>query len=511
MNDNAVKAMYARGDLTILTRAKKLSEKIKRLTPDHISYDACMLDSAILELLKISRRYSVKLSDRDVLGLNKQENPVDQIQAKIKHIQEDEDSFDAYLKQEKCGKINVFVSYIRALKKQFRKEKPSTSDDIVRDIAQDITKPLDHIFGDKDRLYFRLNDNSDSSVHDDIYDYLTQKSADDNDAYKIIDYQNGLASDARGNKRKIGRLIKDKQGLKFAFEEDPSRMAKELVIVLSRREKDICKGSYKRGWKSCRAGMFASVDTGLKEAGEGVLVAYLIRPDDPDISDPLTRIYIKPYVQNTLKSEFGTPRVRINDVILYKAFTPIGFFNPAMKNAIDDYIDTVINADTPYDDYILPSVLESFEEPRRVTYLPNDAEAALQILKIGYKKQNDVIYVKDLNLVNLGIHKLPDFSDVVVSGTFNVSHNPIMSLKNMPQSIGGDILVFKTKILNFDYAPDRIGGEINYCETPYLQTVRNIPKASKYMYGNGKANRDAGTTPKSRMDDPARFRRFRKI
>lgn len=100
---------------------------------------------------------------------------------------------------------------------------------------------------------------------------------------------------------KIGKLLKDNKALAKKFQIDPIRNAPDLRIVISRRPRDIITMSTGRGWSSCMEITENSYSLDLRKqmfdyVDEGALIAYLIRKDDIEIKNPLSRVLIKPYV-----------------------------------------------------------------------------------------------------------------------------------------------------------------------------------------------------------------------
>ena len=188
--------------------------------------------------------------------------------------------------------------------------------------AKQITKSVDwkarhdEWFGGKPRVYVPLvqklsdEENVASGIELMIKDILEQNG------YELIDYQNARAKkkgDDRGQEVKLGKLLQRfNKELLAQFEKDPKRFAKgqadkQPLVVISRHPYDIAGMTQDRKWwnTSCK-------DLGIKNVyGEGthegayaryikhevaqLLIAYLIKPDDKNIKNPIARVILVPY------------------------------------------------------------------------------------------------------------------------------------------------------------------------------------------------------------------------
>ena len=153
-------------------------------------------------------------------------------------------------------------------------------------------------FGEEDRLYFPLPAVSDVSQTQQSIAQLLEKQP---QRYSIADWQKGLATDQAGKQVfKIGKLLAPLDDTLYkAFQEDPSRLPNnKMLVVISRRADDIARASTNRAWTSCNSpnnpygGAFDAMEAGIKN---GMLIAYLISENDPDILNPLGRVLIKPF------------------------------------------------------------------------------------------------------------------------------------------------------------------------------------------------------------------------
>ena len=96
-----------------------------------------------------------------------------------------------------------------------------------------------------------------------------------------------MATDNRKNRRKIGKILADQPGYLKAFVDDPARSTRKLMVVLTRHPYDVARGSFGRGWQSCRTDSYSVKSTGGAEAAAGVLAAYLVR--HPEIAGKCSR------------------------------------------------------------------------------------------------------------------------------------------------------------------------------------------------------------------------------
>jgi hypothetical protein len=158
----------------------------------------------------------------------------------------------------------------------------------------------------KDRNAFRLYipiSNEKISSNDikpipDIESFLTQNG------YSIIDYRKGIVFDENKKQQiKIGKVLQkfDRNDLLNLFNTDKNREAtrSEHIVVISRHPYDIAGMSTDRGWTSCmnlNTGQYRKyVPIDIKE---GTIVAYVIKREDKNISNPVGRILIKPFIDS---------------------------------------------------------------------------------------------------------------------------------------------------------------------------------------------------------------------
>ena len=154
--------------------------------------------------------------------------------------------------------------------------------------------------GDKrhNRIYFKLKvlPSKNMSVPHEISDYMNWFG------YPIIDYKKGLCEDKYGREIRIGKLFTDlgRQDLLKIYSESKQSLKNtdNLLVVISRHPYDIIGMSTGRGWSTCHdlndqkyGGKHLH---GLKgDLGNKTLVAYLIRDNDLNINNPISRVVIR--------------------------------------------------------------------------------------------------------------------------------------------------------------------------------------------------------------------------
>ncbi len=359
------------------------------------------------------------------------------------------------------------------------------------------------------RIYFALSDDSASPVKNEVVAYLAQQG------YTVTDYAANRAVDNRKNERKIGKLLKDHPALLKAFQEDSTRTEKDLMVVLTRNTLDIARGSVDRGWQSCRANARQAVHYAVNEAAVGVMAAYLVSTDDPEINNPLARINIKPYDRIT-REQGSVFRVNPHDSI-YAPFNPIGLHHTGFVDAIYSFIDTLNTGKTGR--FLLRRQCENFQEYRVRTLLPHNGEAALKALRIKYKKTADgrLVVKKGISLDNLGLLRLPDLTNVTVNGSVNLSGNRLMTLEGMPQHGVQNLVARNNLLVCFAGAAQNVARDFDYRDNAWLVSTLGAPKAQSYLHGNRKGHTDNMAYNHSHtmtcigpLDEPARFPGFKR-
>ena len=358
-----------------------------------------------------------------------------------------------------------------------------------------------------ERIYFKLDDDSQSPVAAAVAEALAKKGC------TITDYALNRAVDDRKNERKIGKLLADQPGLLRMFEDDPARSSKKLMVVLTRSVGDVARGSIDRGWQSCRADIHNAARYAAEEVNTGVMSAYLVSEDDPDITNPLSRINIKPY--DRITSGEGARRTTVDNTdTIYAPFNPIGLHHAGFADAVYSFVEDLNAGKTGK--FRLRQGCENYREFEQRRLLPAKAEAALKELGIKYKKgTGGVITVQgDLPLNDMGLLRLPDFSRVIVTGTVDVSGNRLLTLEGTPQAPAEHLKARGNLLICFAGAAASVRKNFDYRDNAWLMSTLGAPAASTYTYGNTQGwndkNHTTGSTCVGPIDDPKRFPGFKR-
>ena len=157
---------------------------------------------------------------------------------------------------------------------------------------------LDHVFKGKDRLYldFKQPTKKPTKVPVKLKKYL------DAQQYEVVDYNKGLVKKKdKKNFIKVGKVLKKEPELLKLYNEDPNREGikkNNLLIVISRHPYDIAGMSTGRGWTSCMN--LDSKDEKSeyiwRDIKHGTLIAYVIDANDKNITKPVSRLLMKPFI-----------------------------------------------------------------------------------------------------------------------------------------------------------------------------------------------------------------------
>lgn len=197
-----------------------------------------------------------------------------------------------------------FKKYVKTLKKSHEKRVPTDQEDML-------FKPHE------DRVFYRIKNLEISHTQNTIKDILNSNG------FELFDYTKGLAVKTKHhptykkgeekNPQKIGRILNSlpdyddpqspltMKAILKQFDDDASRHA--LIMAVSRKTEDIYTMSTNRGWQNCMtAGKenWRKVPVAIKQ---GSLVAYLIKNNDLDITDPLARVTLHSYRSEKVKSQ----------------------------------------------------------------------------------------------------------------------------------------------------------------------------------------------------------------
>lgn len=105
---------------------------------------------------------------------------------------------------------------------------------------------------------------------------------------------------------------------------------------------------------------------------------------------------------------------------------------------------------------------------------------------LGFIKQDGKLYdlfnlpknfvVKgDVNLINMGLEKLPDLSTVTIEGCFSCAFNQLTSLKGAPRVVKDNFDCGSNQLTNLIGAPEIVGGYLNCAQNP-LESFVGLPE-----------------------------------
>jgi hypothetical protein len=191
------------------------------------------------------------------------------------------------------------------LREQLNKTQKTMVDRYVRHITKlgnnlnDIHKFSDHVIPPgESRITIPLErtNNEAYKVHPEVEQHLNDNG------YKVEDHKEGLASDQYGRSTKIGKILRKTKASKNVvdkFINDPERSGKRksnLQVVISRHPHDVAAMSTNRGWSSCLSLTGKKRVHAVKgEIAAGTHVAYLTHANDPEITNPIARIALRPF------------------------------------------------------------------------------------------------------------------------------------------------------------------------------------------------------------------------
>lgn len=212
---------------------------------------------------------------------------------------------------------------------------------------------------------------------------------------EIIDYVAGTGKDSHGRVVRIGRALKDPSAKK-AFDSDPNRKSltnatrNHQLICISMHPYDIAGMSTDRGWTSCMNLRGGSNKKYVKQdVANGVLVAYLIEPQDKNINKPIARALAKPYFEEQAKPKTKDKVVggKVNALYLVDYAYPDSTmpFVHVLQKWFDEHINPHLAATKRSGLYVLHDNLYS---DQRTDVYHHDLEGAVSAGEYGLFEQN---------------------------------------------------------------------------------------------------------------------------
>lgn len=279
------------------------------------------------------------------------------------------------------------------------------------------------------------------------------------------DYLDGLATDSRGQKVGIGKLLNmtveklkkkgDEQSLKFVqtfeynkrlFQEDEQRNAaisgknKKRYIVISKANYDIAGMTTGRSWSSCMA---LTSGNGQKfihcDIKEGTLIAYLINEDDTNIQRPIARVLIKPFISTSNYKDY-----------LYVVEANEYGTAPGFVQAVQD-------------------MFREAQPGKEGRYKLNRKLYADSEDEVRVRKRIEVINQEVFDKIKLSDNETTDTVDVNFFSLDEVNANPrdVKKVENIKTSVS-------IKINNLDYIT-----EVSNIETDNIFRVRQLTRLAK--------------------------------
>ena len=338
---------------------------------------------------------------------------------------------------------------------------------------KEIKHRLDDVFGldekgrDRNRLYFPLGSELFSSktvqnsISKEVAEYL------DSIGYEIEDYKAGYCKKIDSEKKnivRIGKILSGKDGnsdLLKKFNEDTSRalvqkLTKEggdLVAVISRHPVDIAGMTSGRKWEK---GSCMNIEKGvakkyvIQDVKEGVLIAYLIKDDDKNIQNPISRLLIQPYIN-----------VKNDNDLLYVPMKQdaYGVEDKDFRELINNWLDSWQSEKTGIFKFNC-----NLYQDRSTKYIFKNSE-------IGYYiDENGDVDLRDQNL-----KELPDLSNIKGINNFNCAGNKLKTLKGAPKEVGGDFNCIANELESLKGAPKKVGKNFS-CSRNKLKSLEGAPK-----------------------------------
>ncbi|GAB5388714.1 MAG: hypothetical protein Alpg2KO_16820 [Alphaproteobacteria bacterium] len=288
-----------------------------------------------------------------------------------------------------------------------------------------------------------------------------------------IDYIAGTCVDDRNQTRRIGRVLPN-EDYKSIFANDPERQGGNLMLVISRHPYDLIRMSTGRGWQSCmsRGGVYS--DYLPKEVAAGSMVAYLAKPSDPELMDPLARVTIKPY-----ENQRGDRLMMAGPVY--------GMGSNLFRAAVQSALDRDCNP-TAYGKFKLSSEVYSDGMERRIERKDPAARtwtAEQWIDHLGLEVdavEGRKVIRGDLDLIDYGLTKLPDFSDYELDGSLHIQNNTALtSLKGCPHTVRKAVIATGCGLTSLEGSPRHVGAAFNVSFN-MLTSLKGGPETVQALY-----------------------------
>jgi hypothetical protein len=328
-------------------------------------------------------------------------------------------------------------------------------------------KYLDYEFDGSYRIYLPLNiDKNNIKYHAPLKNQI-ENILNQND-YEIVDYITNLC---RKNREKnlikitkiLNKLKREDLAIEYNQEFEHFGIDSNNIVVISRHPIDIAGMSTDRGWTSCMNlddGYFKSkID---KDVMYGTIIAYLIKNDDKNIQKPLSRILLKPhlddynYVWLLPDALYGTPSEAFKNTIDawlddIQGKMPDGVYSIKRglhtditnnRNVIKDpikYLEHITKYSQDEFEYVkklkISFAREMLELPREISLFKNLTELSIDETPMRKlpKELFDMINLKHLSLNNNNLNKIPaDIKKLINLEVLELNGN---SLTQLPKEL----------------------------------------------------------------------------
>lgn len=341
------------------------------------------------------------------------------------------------------------------------------------------------------RLYLPFDANFQFKPNQEVIDFIKSMG------FEIVDYPKGIIQkhDSKGklvnnNIQSILTKYKKPELEKLFVKDQKESKSNTYQIVISRHAYDILGMSTGRDWSSCmKIGGHENYCKYLPmDIKEGTLVAYMIKSTDRNITKPVARLSIRPYINNQGDIAFGEANRVYHDGLddnMTKKFEQILGNYLRQINELQGiegifYVKPVLYpegnkkiriGDTKTQQQLSQLLSEIGDDYSNLKNYPNLSdnvkEALIDHNPLAIQYLDNLTYIGDLNLSNSIIPSLPD--NLTVNGSLDISESSIESFGDN-LSVRGDLILFSTSI---HALPDNltVGGNLRLSDS----NIQSLP------------------------------------
>ncbi len=92
-----------------------------------------------------------------------------------------------------------------------------------------------------------------------------------------------------------------------------------------------------------------------------------------------------------------------------------------------------------------------------------------------YDMPDNFVFEGNIDVSDIGLEKLPDFSKIIVNGDFNCSLNPLQSLEGSPKKVMGSYSCSGTQVTSLKGVSNHIGRGL-FCMASKLESLEHLPE-----------------------------------